>query len=341
MSIGKSRLSIDGKEIINLWDNPAEGAKTAAIDLVAEQTYRLQVEYASEAGPRWRNLRIGCMPQIPADAIQQAADLAAKSDLAIVFAGLTNEWESEGFDRPNMDLPGRQVTLIEKVAAANPNTIVVLNTGSPVPMPWLDRVNAVLQAWFAGQEAGHAVAAVLFGDVNPSGKLPQTYPRRLEDTPAFITFPGENGKVLYAEGLFVGYRYYDKKDIAPLFPFGYGLSYTTFEYRNLQLAAAGGEIAVSLSVANTGPRTGQEIVQVYVRDVQSRLIRPEKELKAFAKIALAPGETRTVTFTLDRDALEYYDPARPGWILEPGAFEVLAGSSSRDIRLRGTVTIEV
>ena len=237
MSIGKSRLLIDGKEILNLWNNPAEGAKTTVIDLVAGQTYRLQAEYASEPGPRWRNLRIGCMPQIPADAIQQAADLAAKSDVAIVFAGLTNEWESEGFDRPDMELPGDQVKLIERVSAANPKTIVVINAGSPVSMNWLDQVAGVAQAWYLGQETGNAIADILFGDVNPSGKLPTTFPKRLQDNPAYLNYPGENGKVRYGEGLFVGYRYYDKKDIAPLFPFGFGLSYTTFEYRNLTLSA--------------------------------------------------------------------------------------------------------
>ena len=344
MSVGPSRLLLDGQPVLDLWHTmpPDESREVATeIDLEAGSAHTLVIEYSSRGTGHWRAVRLGCRPAVPPEDMEaEAVALAARSDVAIVFAGTTNEWESEGADRPDMELPGRQVELLEKVAAANPNTIVVLNTGSPIPMPWLGRVKAVLQAWFAGQEAGHAVAAVLFGDVNPSGKLPQTYPHRLEDTPAFINFPGENGKVLYGEGLFVGYRYYDKRDIAPLFPFGYGLSYTTFEYRDLQLAVAGGEIAVSLTLANTGPRTGQEVVQVYVRDVQSRLVRPPKELKAFAKIALAPGEARAVTFTLGREALEYYDQSRPGWIVEPGTFEVLVGSSSRDIRLRGMVTIE-
>jgi beta-glucosidase len=263
--------------------------------------------------------------------------LAAKSDVAIVFAGLTREWESEGFDRPDMELPGDQVKLIEQVAAANRNTIVVLNVGSPLNMNWLDEVAAVVQAWYLGQETGHAIADVLFGDVNPSGKLPTTFPRRLQDNPAYINYPGENGQVLYGEGLFVGYRYYDKKDIAPLFPFGYGLSYTTFAYRNLKLSkpeyAAGDVIRLSVDVENTGSRAGKEIVQVYLRDVRSRLTRPEKELRAFAKVALEPGETRTVTFTLDEEALSYYDPALKRWVAEAGEFQVLVGSSSRDIRL--------
>ena len=339
-SVGSSRLFIDSHQVINLWDDATseEGrSKSTEITLVAGQPYQLRIEYASEPDSFFRNLRIGCMLQIPADSIQQAVALAAQSDVAIVFAGLTDEWESEGFDRPDMELPGDQVKLIEQVAAANPNTVVVLNVGSPLNMNWLDKVAAVVQAWYLGQETGNAIADVLFGDVNPSGKLPTTFPRRLQDNPAYINYPGENGQVLYGEGLFVGYRYYDKKDIAPLFPFGYGLSYTTFAYRNLKLSkpeyAAGDAIRLSVDVENMGSRAGKEIVQVYLRDVQSHLMRPEKELRAFDKVALEPDETRTITFTLDEEALSYYDPALKRWVAEAGEFQVLVGSSSRDIRL--------
>jgi beta-glucosidase len=335
-SIGRSRLSIDGKEILNVWDKPGDGTKTTAIELTAGRTYQLQIDYASEPGTRWRNLRVGCMPQIPADSIEQAAELAGRSDVAIVFAGLTNEWESEAFDRPDMELPGDQVKLIERVSEANPNTIVVINAGSPITMDWLDRVAAVAQAWYLGQETGNALAAVLFGDANPSGKLPTTFPKRLRDNPAFINYPGENGRVRYGEGLYVGYRYYDKKDIAPQFPFGFGLSYTTFEYSNLTLSAreyaTREEIRFSVDVRNTGTRAGKEIVQVYVRQVKPRLTRPDKELKAFTKIALATGGTQTVKFVLDWQALSYYDPALERWVADPGEYELLVGSSSRDIR---------
>ena len=198
--------------------------------------------------------------------------------------------------RPDMEIVGRQATLIERVAAANPHTVVVLQTGSPISMPWLDQVSGVVQAWFPGQECGNAIADVLFGEVNPSGKLPQTFPLRLEDNPAYVNYPGENGRVRYGEGLFVGYRYYDKKKIAPLFPFGYGLSYTRFAYDNLRLNAreitAGDELAVSVDVINIGGRPGMEVVQLYIKDVSARLIRPEKELKGFTKVALEPGETQ-------------------------------------------------
>ncbi|MCL4395372.1 MAG: glycoside hydrolase family 3 C-terminal domain-containing protein, partial [Chloroflexi bacterium] len=275
--------------------------------------------------------------ETPADSIEQAVALAAHSDVAIVFAGLGPEWESEGFDRPDMALPGAQARLIEQVAAANPNTVVVLSAGSPVDMEWLDRVAAVLQAWYLGQETGDAIADVLFGDVNPSGKLPTTFPRRLQDTPAYLNYPGENGRVRYGEGLYVGYRYYDKKELEPLFPFGFGLSYTKFDYRNLRLSrsefAAEETIQLSVEVANTGSRAGQEIVQVYVRDLKSRLSRPEKELKAFGRVALAPGEAKTMSFALDKTALAYYDPSVERWVAEPGEFQALVGASSRDIRL--------
>ena len=223
-------------------------------------------------------------------------DLAKRSDVVVLIAGLSNEWESEGFDRVDMKLPGAQDKLIERVVAANPNTVVVLNVGSAVEMPWIDKVPAVIQLWYDSQEQGNALSDVLFGDVNPSGKLPTTFPVRLQDNPAYINYPGENGKVRYGEGLFVGYRYYDKKELTPQFPFGHGLSYTTFEYGNLRLSTDQTTpekgLDVSFDVTNTGKRAGKEVVQVYVRDIYCSLVRPEKELKAFAKIELDSGETK-------------------------------------------------
>jgi len=344
VSSGPSRLLIDGAPIIDFWGNMPQGqgrSGTQTIELVAGQTYSVQIEYAAHPDIHWQHFRAGCMKQIEDDAIRHAAKLAARSDVAIVFAGLTDEWESEGFDRPDMELPGAQAELIEQVAAANPNTIVVLNVGSPINMAWLDKVAAVVQAWYLGQETGNAIADVLFGAVNPSGKLPTTFPKRLQDNPAYINYPGENGQVLYGEGLFVGYRYYDKKDIDPLFPFGYGLSYTTFEYSSLTLIEGkNGTIEVRLDVHNTGGQAGKEIVQVYIRDPQSQLVRPEKELKAFAKVTLESGESKTVTLVLDREALSYYDPAKEQWVAEDGEFEVLVGSSSREIHLTAHVTLK-
>jgi beta-glucosidase len=348
---GIYRLWLDGKVLIDHWSGLEPGftlpwdeeQRTAEVYLAAGQEHCLEIDYRWKGGIPWRELHIRCLPPLPADPIGQAVTLAQRCDLAVVFAGNTNEWESEGFDRPDMELPGNQVELIARVAAANPRTIVVLNSGSPFRMPWLERVPAVLQAWFGGQEAGHAIADVLFGDENPSGRLPTTFPERLEDNPAYINYPGENGRVYYGEGIFVGYRYYDKKDIAPLFPFGHGLSYTIFEYRNLQLSASsirGGEtLTLSVEVKNAGTRLGKEVVQVYVRDVKSTLARPPKELKAFAKIELQPGEIRSVEFVLDGEALAFYDDVQHKWIVEPGEFEILVGASSRDIRLAAKLQV--
>ncbi|GAB4278324.1 MAG: glycoside hydrolase family 3 C-terminal domain-containing protein [Candidatus Promineifilaceae bacterium] len=338
--IGRARLWLDGELVVDDWqpsDDPNHFT-TVPVILTAGKPVSLKLEYITDPDSRWRTVRLGCMPPIPDDPIQAAVDAAAQADVAIVIAGLTREWESEGFDRENMKLPGQQDELIARVAAANPNTVVVVNAGSPVEMPWADAVPAILQQWYGGQDAGHALADVLFGDVNPSAKLPTTFPQRLEDNPAFINYPGENGRVHYGEGIFVGYRYYDKKQLEPLFPFGHGLSYTTFEYSNLHLNGdtfgTDDEIVVQVDVTNTGQRAGQEVVQVYVRDEEVRVARPLQELKAFAKVALEPGETKTVTLTLDWQALAFYDTAVHDWVTESGMFELLIGASSRDIRLR-------
>jgi len=354
-SAGLSRLYVDSQEVIDNWNEQGSSESseelTFEMDLAAGQTYDLKVEYSKQSALPLASIRLGCLPPIPEDAIARAAAPATASDVALVFVGLSDEWESEGFDRPDMELVGDQAALIEKVAAANANTVVVLNTGSPITMNWLDKVAAVVQAWYPGQECGNAIADVLFGDVNPSGRLPQTFPRQLEDNPAYINYPGENGRVHYGEGIFVGYRYYDKKKIEPLFPFGYGLSYTTFAYRNLRLSASDTstglsarvdvdeDLQVSVDVQNTGPRAGQEVVQLYVRDLESSLMRPEKELKAFAKVSLEPGETKTVTLALNRESLAYYDDGEQQWVAEAGEFEVLVGSSSRDIRASARFTL--
>lgn len=346
-SVGLSRLSIDGRDVIDNWTRQKRGDTyygagstevQAAEQFEAGRAYLLSLEFAG--GVPLAAVHLGCLQELPADAIERAAALAADSDVAIVCAGTSGEWESEGFDKVSLELPGQQDALIERVAAANSRTVVVLNTGSPVAMPWLDKVAAVVQAWFPGQECGNAIADVLFGDVNPSGRLAQTFPVRLEDTPAYLNFPGENGRVYYGEGLFVGYRYYDRKKIAPLFPFGFGLSYTTFEYSNLRLSnqeiGPDETLQVSVDVTNAGGRAGKEVVQVYVRDIQARLQRPEQELKAFGKVLLAPGERKTVTLTLDRESLAYYDDRAREWIAEAGEFEARVGSSSRDIHASAT-----
>lgn len=345
VSAGLSRLYLDGQEVIDNWTNQKAGGTyfgMGSSEVVYEaalrggQEYTLTVEFSKNPTLMLSALRLGVMPRPAADLIARAAALAARSDVALVFAGLSSEWDSEGFDRADLDLPGGQNELIAQVAAANPNTIVVLNAGSAVTMPWLDQVAAVLFAWYPGQEAGNAIADVLFGEVNPSGKLPQTFPVRLEDNPTYGNFPGENGKVYYGERLFAGYRYYDLKGIAPLFPFGFGLSYTTFAYGDLHLSAPqiepGDTLTVSVPVTNSGSVAGQEVVQLYISDPEARLQRPAQELKAFTKVALQPGETQTVTLTLDRAALAYFDDRAHAWVAEAGTFTVSVGASSRDIR---------
>ena len=309
--------------------------RTKEVFLEAGKNYPIMIEYASMPGGRWRTLRLGCVPPQPDDPIAEATKLAKDANVAVVFVGLTAEWEGEGQDRASMDLPGEQNLLVERVAAANSNTVVVLNSGSPVSMPWLDKVKAVVQMWYLGQESGNAITDVLFGEADPSGRLPTTFPKRIEDTPAYINFPGENGKVYYGEGLFVGHRYYDEKKIEPLFPFGHGLSYTQFAYGPVSLGAehykAGDQIHVQVEVRNVGERKGTEVVQLYVRDVDSSLTRPHKELKAFAKITLDPGETQKLSFVLQEDSLAFYDDAKKGWIVEPGEFQLLIGRSATNI----------
>ena len=343
-AIGLARLFIDDKLVIDHWNESETGQqKTVELELTANQGYPIRLEYSWKGNKRWRSVSLGHLPPHVPDLIAEAEELAKRSDVVVLIAGLNNEWESEGFDRVDMKLPGAQNELIERVAAANPNTVVVLNVGSAVEMPWIDKVPAVIQLWYNSQEQGNALSDVLFGDVNPSGKLPTTIPVRLQDNPAYINYPGENGKVRYGEGLFVGYRYYDKKELAPQFPFGHGLSYTTFEYDNLHLSTDQTTpekgLDVSFDVTNTGKRAGKEVAQLYIRDIKCSLARPDKELKAFAKIELAPGEIKTVTLHLNQEAFWFFDTVKNAWITEPGEMEILIGSSSRDIRLRGKFTL--
>jgi beta-glucosidase len=278
------------------------------------------------------------------DQIVSTVAAARQADAALVFVGYPESFETEGWDRPTMNLTGSQDELVAAVADVNPKTVVVLNTGAPVSMPWLNKVAAVVLAYYPGQENGNAVARVLVGAVNPSGKLPVTFPKRLEDNPAFInsSYPGCR-EVNYGEGIFVGYRYFDKVDHEPLFPFGHGLSYTTFKYSDLKVppkVKTGRPLQVSLMITNNGNVTGKEVIQLYVADPDSSLPRPPKELKGFVKVDLKPGESQEVTFTLDKRALAFYDPYRKGWVAEPGEFQVLVGSSSRDIRLKGSFMLE-
>ncbi len=280
----------------------------------------------------------------PAEMIAEAVAAAKKAKAAVVFAGLPDSYESEGYDRSHMRMPACQNKLIEAVAEANPNTVVVLHNGAPVEMPWIGKVKAVLEAYLGGQAVGEAAVRVLFGDANPCGKLPETFPLKLEDNPSYLYYGGEGNVTEYREGVFVGYRYYDKKKMDVLFPFGFGLSYTAFEYSGLKLSAEKIKdtdvLTATLTVKNTGSRPGKEVVQLYVGDAESTPLRPVRELKGFAKVALLPGESKEVSFTLDKRSFAYWNQQIHDWHVETGVFTIEAGGSSRDLPLKAEVTVE-
>ena len=276
--------------------------------------------------------------------IKEAKKLAEKVDKVLVFAGLPDRYESEGYDRNSLEMPPNQNRLIEELAEVNENIVVVLSNGSPVVMPWLNKVKGVLEAYLTGQAGGGAAADILFGHVNPSGKLAESFPQKLSDNPSYLFFPGEKDKVEYREGIFVGYRYYDSKKIEPLFPFGYGLSYTDFDYSNLQIdkneMTDKETLNVSLKLKNTGEVYGKEIVQLYVADPESTVIKPQKELKEFTKVELEPGQEKIVEFELNKRSFAYYNTEIEDWYVESGDYEILIGSSSRDIRLKNSVKVD-
>ncbi|MDR2079477.1 MAG: glycoside hydrolase family 3 C-terminal domain-containing protein [Treponema sp.] len=284
------------------------------------------------------------MTESDAALVDEAVQAAENAGAAVIFAGLPETFETEGIDRKTLAMPENQNALIEAVAAVQPNTVVVLHTGSPIALPWIDKVAAVLCVYLGGANVGTAAAAVLFGAANPSGKLAETWPLKLEDNPSYLNFPGVNGVVEYREGIYAGYRYYDKKSMGVLFPFGYGLSYTSFAYRDLRLDKEkmrdSETLTVTCKVKNTGGSDGKEVVQLYVRDVESAVGRPVRELKGFAKISLKPGEEKEVGFTLDKRAFAYYETKIHDWYVESGSFAVEIGASSRDIRLSAPVEVK-
>ena len=273
----------------------------------------------------------------------EAIEIAKQADKAVIFAGLPESFESEGYDRKHMHLPECQNKLIAEITKVQPNIIVVLHNGSAVEMPWINDVKGLVEAYLGGQAVGQAEANILFGNVNPSGKLAETLPIKLEDNPSYLNF-GDGDKVEYKEGIFVGYRYYDKKKMDVAFPFGHGLSYTTFEYSNVKTdkdtLTEGGTLQVSVDVTNTGDKFGKEIVQLYVADKTEAIRRPEKELKGFEKVALNPGETKTVTFTLDKRSFAWYSTDIHDWYAASGEYDILIAASSRDVRLTKTIQWE-
>jgi beta-glucosidase len=345
--VGSAVLTIDGARIIDdaTPTSPPAGAelfpipmRVVKLELRAGRGYPILLEYVSGT-LAFHLFRFGIRP--PSGTIDEAVRIANDADVAVVFVGVSTTSETEGADRRDMELFGAQNELVEAIAAANPNTVVVLNNGAPLRLPWIDRVSAVVEAWLPGQEGARAVAEVLLGMANPSGKLPLTFPRRLEDNPSYLYY--SNGRDADSgEGVFVGYRYYEKRKVEPLFPFGHGLSYTTFEYASLRApdeVLAGQPIHVSVEVTNTGTMAGRETVQLYVGDeVTQDVVRPVKELKGFHKVQLAPGETQIVRFTLNTHDLAYYDVHRRAWTTTSGKYRLYVGSSSADIRATRPLT---
>ncbi|HOX28576.1 MAG TPA: glycoside hydrolase family 3 C-terminal domain-containing protein, partial [bacterium] len=337
-----AKLFVNGKLKINNWTYEIVKGKTASLDMKAGERYKIRLEYQAGFGGRG-TVKLGWISP-SGGGIARAVAAAKKSDVAVVIIGLDKRFEGEGRDRDNMDVPGLQNELVERVAAANPRTVVVLVNGTAMQISsWVGKVASIVEAWYPGEEGGRAIGEILFGDVNPSGKLPVTFPPSWEKSPAYANYPGKDGKVYYKEGVFVGYRYFDTKGIAPIFPFGHGLSYTQFKYEGLKINPAGGgdKVAeVSLTVKNVGKREGKEVVQLYVGDPVSSVPRPLRELKGIRKINLKPGESAKVSFTLDRRALSFYDVTKNAWVAEPGLFNIEVGSSSRDIRQKGTFTLK-
>ncbi|KAL8796014.1 MAG: hypothetical protein Q9195_001590 [Heterodermia aff. obscurata] len=362
---GTARLFVDDKLVVDNATRQRPGTaffgngtmeETAVVDLKAGQRYAIKVEFGTAPtstlekhgtvsfGPG--GLRIGGCKRIdPEAAIAEAVGLASRVGQVVLFAGLNGDWEGEGADRPDMDSPANVDKLIESVLAVNPKAVIVLQSGTPVTMPWVDQAGAIVQAWFGGNETGNAIADVIWGEVNPCGKLPITFPRHLSQNPAFLNFRSEGGRVLYGEDVYVGYRYYEKLALPPLFPFGHGLSYTTFEFSDLQVSVSKADarpsssealIIAACSVENTGLRQGAEVVQVYIQQQAPSISRPVKELKGFKKVFLQPGEKREVQISMERKyACSFWDEGRDMWIMEKGQYTVLVGNSSQADFLEG------
>lgn len=333
------RISIDGKVVAGDWGNHSYSARENGLSLQGGHKYKIKIEFFDNQSSAIIHVKLRKLDEA------RLRKGLQKAGHVVYCGGFDSSTEGEGFDRP-FGLPAYQQQFIKQVAAINPHLTVVLNAGAGVDMtPWMDQAAAIVMAWYPGQEGGTALAEILTGRCTPSGKLPVTFDRRWEDNPCHDSYyANEDGRevrsVAYNEGIFMGYRGYDRLQRQPLFPFGFGLSYTTFAYSNLQLEALGNDsVRVSFTITNTGKREGKEIAQVYVRDEKATVVRPEKELKGFEKVALKPGQRKTVSVTLGRDAFSFYDIHTHQWTLQPGAFTIMVGSSSRDIKLQQQINL--
>jgi beta-glucosidase len=337
------RLTVDGKTVLDAWDNRGQKEFNATVRLEKNRAVPVRLEthgtISNAGGAGGGGIQFGWQLK-PSDNFPMESGLASKADAAVVCVGFNPESEAEGSDR-TFELSAGQRELISAIARANKRTIVVVNSGGGLDMnPWVDSAGAILQAWYTGQESGTAIAEIIFGTVNPSGKLPASFEKHWGDSAADANYPGSDGKVFYKEGIFIGYRGFDRSDVKPLFPFGYGLSYTTFAYDGLHVDKDGASFHVRFSVKNTGARAGAEIAEVYVQPVNPKVERPVKELKGFARAEVSAGAAKNVNVDLDRSAFAYYDVATHAWKVDPGEYKILVGASSADIRLTGSVKIE-
>ena len=346
-AIGKSKLLINNEEIIDNWTDPLPGdaffahgssSKRGASRLEKDKSYQIEIQYKFEGN--FPAIYIGCQPPDKIDLLDEALNIAKEVDEVILLVGTNSDWETEGNDRVDFNLPGEQNTLIEKVLDINPNAIIVLNTGSPVNMPWVNKAKSILQSWYAGQEYGDALFEILTGLVNPSGKLPTTFPKRIEDTPAYSCYPGENLQMSYDEKLLIGYKWYDRKKIEPLFHFGHGLSYTNFEYSNLRISNSHqNDFICSFDIENIGDVSGFEISQCYISFMNCDEDEPIKKLQGFDKTHINSGEIKKIEICLDSKSFSTWDIKNHQWEIKKGVFNILIGSSSNNIKLKDSINL--
>ena len=332
------KLYIDGNLLINSWTDQAPGQfKTDYYEFEEGKLYDIKIEFYENIGTC--RVRFGLAPVIGGNELQEAIDIAKEADVVILNLGMAKNYEGEQRDRDYLELPPMQLKLLNEILKVNKNVVVVLNNGSAMIMnDWNDKVPAIIEALYPGEKGGKALAQILFGELNPSGKLPFTIMKKWEDHPAALTYPGEKEIAYYSEGIFMGYRHFDKFNINPLYEFGFGLSYTTFEYSDIKLSSdemtQNDTLKVSLTVTNTGEMDGDEIIQLYISDKKASVEREVKSLKGFIRINLKAGESKPITFQIDKNSLSFYDVNNKKWVAEPGMFEVLIGASSKDIRLK-------
>jgi len=343
--IGPCVMKIDGEKIIDNANDIIPGEaffsfgsapKKSKLNLEKNKKYLIEIIYSFEG--RFPAVQFGCLPPDKINLLDEAKKLAKISEAVIIVAGTNSDWETEGNDRKNLELPCNQDELINQITEINSNCVVVLNTGAPVSMSWSKKPKAIIQSWFGGQEYGNALMDIIFGKINPSGKLPTSFPTKIEDTPAYSSYPGENSQMNYEEKLLIGYRWYEKKEIQPLFPFGHGLSYTNYKYENLKIEKKAEKIFCTLEVSNIGKFDGKEIIQCYVSSPLTNEEEPIKTLQSFKKVKIKKGQTKTVKLKLNERNFSYWDTASKNWKIKKGDYQISIGSSSKNIHLKDKIS---